>query len=194
MGFYLGGPALSIFKRVSRGIEDLGNGQFERGFENLMPASVANAYKTTLGRYQRQGGIYTRRVDPMYDDMTSGEMFAQALGFAPSEYIRQQEETQRIKRIDRAVNAQRSRLTKKLYIAARQGDWSEIAAVQKEIREFNREHPSFALSSKSIIKSLKQHIKTTETMYNGVSISPAMRRAAEDHMRGINNGFTAPVL
>ena len=32
-------------------------------------------------------------------------------------------------------------------------------------------------------------MKTTETMYNGVSISPAMRRAAEDHLRGINSGF-----
>jgi len=193
MGFYLGGPALSISKRVGRGIEDLGNGQFERGFENLMPASVANAYKG-LVRYPREGGIVSRRTNMIYDDMTSGEMFAQTFGFAPSEYIRQQEETQRIKGIDKDINAQRSNLTKRLYVAARLGDWSEIATVNKEIQEFNREHPSFALSPKSIIKSLKQHMKTTETMYNGVSISPAMRRAAEDHLRGINNGFTAPVL
>ena len=193
MGFYLGGPALSIYKRVSRGIEDLGNGQFERGFENLMPASVANAYKGMV-RYPREGGIVSRRTNMIYDDMTGGEMFAQIFGFAPSEYIRQQEDTQRIKGIDKDINAQRSDLTKRLYVAARLGDWSEVATVNKEIQEFNREHPSFALSPKSIIKSLKQHMKTTETMYNGVSISPAMRRAAEDHLRGINNGFTAPVL
>lgn len=191
LGFYLGGPALSIYKRIDRGITDLSNGEFERGFENIMPTAISNGYKA-LGRYQQDGGIYSRRLDPIYDDMTGGELFAQMLGFAPAEYLRIQEENQRVKRIDIELGRQRSNLTKKYYIAARQGDWAEIARLEQEILEFNRRHPSFELTLDAIDRSLKQHMKTSEEMYNGVSLSPAMRRAAEEHLYGVRNGFMAP--
>tara|TARA_R100001369_G_scaffold6228_3_gene16780 strand:+ start:64 stop:444 length:381 start_codon:yes stop_codon:yes gene_type:complete len=124
--------------------------------------------------------------------MTSGELFTQFLGFAPAEYLRIQEENQRLKRIDRSLSRQRSDLTKKYYIAARQGDWSEIGRLEAEIQKYNRAHPSFKLTIDSINRSLKQHMKTSETMYNGISLSPAMRRAAEEHLYGVRNGFMPP--
>jgi len=192
LGFYLGGPALSIYKRIDRGITDLRNGEFERGFENIMPTAISNGYKA-LGRYRQDGGIYSRRVDPIYDDMTGGELFAQMLGFAPAEYLRIQEENQRVKHIDIELGRQRSNLTKKYYVAARQGDWAEIARLEQEILEFNRKHPSFELTLDAINRSLEQHMKTSEEMYNGVSLSPAMRRAAEEHLYGVRNGFMPPV-
>ena len=191
LGFYLGGPAFSIYKRLNRGITDIGNGEYERGIESVLPTAISNGYKA-LNRYQRDEGIYSRRVDPIYDDMTGGELFAQFFGFAPAEYIRIQEENQRVKRIDSAVSDKRSKLTKKMYIAMRMGDWDEIARIDIEIGKFNSKHPSFSLSKESIIKSLKQHIKTSETMHNGVVLSPAMRRLAQDHVYGVRNGFTPP--
>ena len=192
-GFYLGGPALSIYKRINRGITDLGNGKFERGIENIMPTAVANGYKA-LARYRQKGGIYSRRVDPIYDDMTGGELFAQMLGFAPAEYIRIQEENQRIKRIDNVLGKRRSNLTKEYYIAARQGDWDTLADVKRDMAKFNKEHPTFAITADSLDRSIKQHIKTSENMYNGVSLSPAMRKVAEDHLRGVRNGFIPPTI
>jgi len=192
IGYYIGGPALSVAKRTGRGIVDIYNGEMQRGVENLLPVGFSNAYKS-LGRYQQDGGIYSRRTNPIYDDMTGGELFTQFLGFAPAEYIRIQEENQRVKRIDRALSKQRSDLTSKYYIAARQADWAEIGRLEREIQEFNREHPSFELTPDSINRSLKQHMKSSEEMYNGVSLSPAMRRAAEEHLYGVRNGFMPPV-
>ncbi len=192
IGYYIGGPALSVAKRTGRGIVDIYNGEMQRGVENLLPVGFSNAYKS-LGRYQQDGGIYSRRADAIYDDMTGGELFTQFLGFAPAEYIRIQEENQRVKRIDRSLAKQRSDLTKKYYIAARQGDWAEIGRLESEIQKFNSEHPSFEVTSDSIARSLKQHMKSSENMYNGVSLSPAMRRAAEDHLYGVRNGFMPPV-
>ena len=189
--YYLGGPALSVIKRTGRGIKDLYNGEMQRGVENLLPVGFSNAYKS-LDRYQQDGGIYSRRGDPIYDDMTSGELFTQFLGFAPAEYLRIQEENQRLKRIDRSLSRQRSDLTKKYYIAIRQGDWSEITRIKSDIQKYNKEHPTFELSPESIARSLKQHIKTSETMYNGISLSPAMRRVAEEHLYGVRNGFRPP--
>jgi hypothetical protein len=175
-------------------MQDLLNGQTQRGIESLLPTGFSNAYKASpFGRYQQDGGIYTRRVDPIYDDMTSGELFAQFLGFAPAEYVRIQEESQRIKRIDNALGTERSDLTRRYYIAARTGDFAEIMEIEREIAAFNAAHPSFEISNDSIIRSLRQHMETSENMYNGVTLSPAMRRAAEDHLYGMRNGFTPPV-
>jgi len=195
LGQYLGGPAWSISKRIGRGVQDLYNGEFERGVESIVPTAVTNAMKASpLGRYQQEGGIYTRRKDPIYDDLTGGELVAQFFGFAPAEYIRRQEENAQAKRIDIAIGRTRSNLMKRYYVAARMGDWAEIRKINSEIIQFNRDHPSFEISPESINKSMDQHIKTSEEMYNGISLSPAMRRAIEDHLYGIRNGFTPPVI
>jgi hypothetical protein len=192
IGYYIGGPALSVAKRTGRGIMDLYNGETQRGIESIMPVGFSNMYKS-VGRYQQEGGIYTRRNDPIYDDMTGGELFTQFIGFAPAEYIRIQEENQRIKRIDRSISKQRSDLTKKYYVAARMGDWDALTDVKRDMAKFNKAHPTFKITGDSLNKSIKQHIKTSENMYNGVTLSPAMRKVAEEHLYGVRNGFMPPV-
>ena len=165
------------------------NGEMQRGIESILPAGISNMYKA-LGRYQQDGGIYSRRGDPIYDDMTGGELVTQFLGFAPAEYIRIQEENQRARGIDRSISEQRSNLSKKIYIAARKGDFGEIARIEGDVLKFNAKHPSFELSIDSIMDSLKGHMKTTENMHYGITLSPGMRRAAEEHLYGVNNHFT----
>lgn len=192
IGYYIGGPALSVAKRTGRGIIDLYNGETQRGIESIMPVGFSNMYKS-VGRYQQEGGIYTRRNDPIYDDMTGGELFTQFIGFAPAEYIRIQEENQRVKRIDHSISKQRSDLTKKYYVAARMGDWDALADVKRDMAKFNKAHPTFKITGDSLNKSIKQHIKTSENMYNGVTLSPAMRKVAEEHLYGVRNGFMPPV-
>ena len=191
VGYYIGGPALSVAKRTGRGIIDLYNGEIQRGIESIMPVGFSNMYKS-VGRYQQDGGIYTRRGDPIYDDMTGCELFAQFFGFAPAEYIRIQENNQRVKGIDIAIANKKSNITKKYYVAARQGDWDALADAKREIAKFNKAHPSFAITLDTLNRSIKQHIKTSETMYNGVTLSPAMRKLAEDHLMGTRNGFILP--
>jgi hypothetical protein len=181
IGFYLGGPALSVGNRLYRGFSDLfsSEGDTQRGIENIMPAGVANAYKSTFGRYAQQGGIYTRRNDPIYDDMTGGELVAQALGFPPTEYTFRQEQNSVTKRIDIAVGKRRSALHKKLYIAQRMGDFDAEMEIYDEIDKFNARHPEAEINAKSIERSLKQHEKTSAEMYNGVTLSPLYRDALE---------------
>ena len=188
IGYYLGGPALSVGKRVGRGFSDLYNGEFQRGVENLLPVGFSNAYKV-LGRYQQDEGIYSRRGDPIYDDITGGELAAQFFGFAPSEYTRIQEDNQRKKRIDIELSRRASDLRKKYYIATRQGDYSEAREVFQDILEYNRKHPTFRITPDSIRRSMKQHMKTSAEMYNGVTLSPAMRQALSSHSEADRNGL-----
>jgi hypothetical protein len=191
IGYYLGGPALSVGKRLGRGFSDLYDGEFQRGVENLLPVGISNAYKV-LGRYQQDGGIYSRRGDPIYDDITGGEMVGQFFGFAPSEYTRIQENNQRVKKIDIALSRKASELRKQYYLATRQNDYEKAREVLKEINKYNRNHPSFAITQDSIDRSMKQHMKTSTEMYNGVTLSPAMRRILDDQLEAERNGFIAP--
>jgi hypothetical protein len=177
--FYIGGPALSVGKRLLRAKDDLQNGEVTRGIENALPSGVANAYKTTFGRYQQQGGIYTRRNDPMYSDMSTWEMFAQGIGFAPADYIFQQEQNQRDKRVERAIVDERSNLMRRYYVALRMSDFDESSAILDEIFEFNDKHPYASIANEDIQKSLNSHRRTSYEMYNGVTINPLVRYAIE---------------
>ena len=47
----------------------------------------------------------TRRGDPIYDDITNGDLLAQLIGFPPTEYTRAAEETSAAKRLDVAAQA-----------------------------------------------------------------------------------------
>jgi hypothetical protein len=189
--YYAGGPAWSVFKRAMRGKDDILEGEFQRGLENILPVGISNAYKV-LDRYQEDGGVYSRRGDPIYDDITGGEMVGQFFGFAPSEYTRIQENNQRVKRIDNALSRRMSKLRKKYYLAYRQGDFSALLDVKQAIREHNINHPSFKITPDSIKRSMKQHMKTSAEMYNGVTLSPAMREILNDQLEAERNGFIAP--
>ena len=185
IGFYAGGPALSVANRLFRGTKDLADGEFQRGVESILPAGVANAYKSTFGRYAQEGGIYTRRGDPIYDDMTVGELFAQTFGFPPTEYTFRQEQNASSKGIDIAVNKERSRLTKQYYIARRMGDFNRIMQLRKEMNEFGRKHPEARIDEESLRTSMRRHAETTKKMrkYNGVSISSLYSKTIDDLRR-----------
>jgi len=176
--FYLGGPALSTGNRLYRGYEDIKDGELERGIENLMPASVSNAYKA-LGRYRTDGGIYTRRQDPIYADMSGGELAAQLFGLPPAEYTARQERNLRDKRVEKAVTTERTKLLRKYYVANRTGDADAALEALDQILEFNERHPYAAIVGDTVDKSMKQHMRSSLKMYDGVSISPIMQQAIE---------------
>jgi len=185
IGFYAGGPALSVANRLYRGGSDLLAGETQRGMESILPAGVTNAYRAAFGRYAQQGGAFTRRNDPIYDDVTNGELLMWGLGFPPTEYTFRQEQNSITKRIDIAVNKKRSALNKKYYVASRMGDYSEMMQVYKDMLKFNKRHPEAAITPDSIDRSMKRHAETTENMHNGASFSTTYGAAVQD----IRNAF-----
>jgi len=179
LGKYFGGPALSVFNRVYRGVEEAIDAQtsreYSRAAESLIPAGISNFTKAT-GRYSKEG-IATRRGDPIYDDITSGEVFAQALGFPPEEYTFRQEQNGINKGIEAAIGKEGSKLTTKYYVAIRRSDYARASELLDDIREFNKRHPSVAINNETISRSLKGHMATTAKMHNGVTINPALQAA-----------------
>jgi len=178
-GHYFGGPAWSVTSRGIEGFNEIMDGEFERGMESMLPGAVRNAYKGLI-RYPRDEGILTRRGDPIYDDITTGDILTQILGFPPVGYTRQIEETSAAKSMESAARDKRSKLMKRYYIALRFGDSEEAREVMKEIIEFNREDiikvdPKLAITPDTIERSMRRHRTTTAKMHNGVLLSPYMK-------------------
>jgi hypothetical protein len=187
IGIYFGGPALSTANRLKRGVEDLFlSDEYDAetyGMESLMPAGLTNLWRNTVGRYAKEGGIQNRRKNPIYDDMTSGEVFAAALGFPPAEYTFRQEQNSRNKGIEISVAKKRSALTTKYYVASKMGDYDSMNDTLKDINAFNvkyaKDNRAAAITPASIRKSLKGHRDTTARTHNGITISPLMQYAIE---------------
>ena len=175
-----GGPAASTAMRAFRGLDTLIEGgtwrEMERGIENLFPPGIANAYASTFGRYRSEGGMYTKMGDPIYDDITGGELFFKALGFQPTGYTFQQERNNINSGIDRAVSKKRSLLMKKHYLALRTSDTDEIEDSLENIRAFNKRHPRAPVTAASMLASIKGRQSTAKRTHNGVAYSPLMYR------------------
>jgi hypothetical protein len=69
--------------------------------------------------------------------MTSGEVFAAALGFPPAEYTFRQEQSSRNKGVELAVTQKRSALTTKYYVASKMGDYDSMSDTLNDINAFN---------------------------------------------------------
>ena len=185
----LGGAAWSTARRVQRGMAKIGEGEYQRGIEDILPVSMSNMLKA--GRYASEGAL-TRRGDPITTDFNTGTIAAKFFGFAPAEYTKAQEIAQDLKRIDKAINRQRSALLKKLYVMQRVGDIQGMIEVRRDISEFNRKNarlgPKVPITEETIKRSMAQHMRTSEQMFNGVQLSPNVRDAlklfAEAYDRG----------
>ena len=174
IGFYIGGPALSTAKRFGRGVENLLDGEIERGIESMLPAGIANFIKAVpgAGRVAREGYV-TRRGDPIYDDVTAGELAGQMFGFAPLEYTRRIEENMNAKNVEGAIKDKKSKILRQLYISIRSNNSSDKADALADMRKFNKRHPRYAILPETVERSMKAHQRTSATMHNGVVLSPA---------------------
>ena len=177
----IGGPFYGYTSQIGRGIGDFAQGEYQRGFENILPAAFRNAAKASM-RYPQEG-IQTRRGDPIMGEVGNGLLAAQFFGFAPAEYTRNQERAQSLKGIDRPVNERRTKLLWLLYRAERFGE--DTSDIYDDIIEFNDKNPDNMIDGKSIKASMKRHMETDLKMFNGVLLSPKM----DARLRELGDGW-----
>jgi hypothetical protein len=168
----LGGPALGSAMAVEYGVRLLGQGEIQRGVEQVSPAAIRNMLKTY--RYADDDGVLTRRGDPVIEDLNGFNLGAQFFGFAPAEYTQKMAINATQKRKDRKITTDKTSLLRKYYIAMRQGDSKEVNKIMRDILEFNRKNPLVAITPDTIKRSMSQHMRTTQRMYNGVLFSPKL--------------------
>jgi hypothetical protein len=179
----IGGPAWSVYSRARKGVDKISDGELLAGMEDMVPGAVRNLYRAVY-KYPHDEGILTRRGDPIYDDITNGDLLAQLIGFPPTEYTRAAEETSAAKRLDVAAQAARRKILKRYYVALRFGDSEGALDALNDMNEFNQSeavqlNPAAFISADTIERSLRRHMTTTAKMHNGVLLSPYVKTAAD---------------
>jgi hypothetical protein len=168
----MGGPVLGTVNRMYRGYSLIGEGNVERGIEQMLPSALGNGLKSI--RYATEGTT-TLRGDPITGDMSPWNVGAQAFGFAPAEYTRQLEINSKEKNADRDAGEEKTKLLRKFYIATREGDSGEASEALEDMRKFSKKHPGMAITGETIVNSMRQHMVTSSEMYHGISLSKGMR-------------------
>ena len=171
----LGGPAYGVAQRIGRGYSKIAEGHFERGLEDILPASVSNVVKA--GRYATQGTT-TLRGDPVTGDVSAWNVGAQAFGFAPADYTRQIEMNAREKGVDKYVNQTATNIRKRWNAARTFGDTEGMEEARQELIELGAKHPGLGINPGTVRndleKSKKQYDRATKEMIHGVRYSKKM--------------------
>jgi hypothetical protein len=168
----MGGPVFGVASRMERGLGLIADGNVERGVEQMLPSAIGNMFKAV--RFGSEGAN-TLRGDPITGELGPWNVFAQFFGFAPAEYTRQLEINSSLKNVERTAVEERTKLLRKYYIAMRQGDGAEAVDVTKKMLEFNKKHPGAAITPETIQNSMAQHMRTTASMYHGITLNKALR-------------------
>jgi hypothetical protein len=177
----IGGPAYGVMSRIKRGLDFMSEGNMERGIENIMPSAMSNLFKAY--RFGTEGA-QSLRGDPIVEDINAFSVAAQALGFAPADYVRQLEINSNLKGIEKNILQEKSKLLQKWNIATRMGDIEDAKEYKEDLFELNKKHPDLKISEDTFQRSERAFKAATKRTVNGVQFSQKlydemMRNAAE---------------
>lgn len=177
----IGGPAYGVMSRIKRGLDFMSEGNMERGIENILPSAISNLFKAY--RFGTEGA-QSLRGDPIVEDINAFSVAAQALGFAPADYVRQLEINSNLKGIEKTILQEKSKLLQKWNVANRMGDTEAAKEYKDELFELNRKHPDLGISEDTFQRSERAFEAATKRTVNGVQFSQKlydqmMRNAAE---------------
>jgi hypothetical protein len=168
----LGGPVYGVGKKIERGVTLINDGNIGRGIEQILPSAFGNGLKSI--RYATEGAT-TLRGDAITSDMNAWNVGAQALGFAPADYNRQQEINAFAKGFERSVTKEQKKLLLNYYMAAKVGDASELQDITARMVDFNKRHPTIAITADTLQKSMRGHAQAAAEKYHGVTFNKRLR-------------------
>jgi hypothetical protein len=177
----LGGPVYGVASKVERGLKMIGEGNVQRGIENILPTSLGNVMKSF--RYTTEG-TQTLRGDPITGEVNAWNVGAQLFGFAPADYTKQLEINSRLKGIDKKVNQEASKLKRQYYVASRVGDTDAKQEAKEALLELGAKHKGLEINRATIgdilDRSMQAQQRATKETVNGVRYSSKMRKELLD--------------
>lgn len=164
------GAVPAIGQNVWRGMQQIGEGNVWRGVETAMPKAIRDLMK---GYRYATDGVETYNGDPIIEEISAGDALIQAMGFTPAQVAERYEQNTRAKNFERRIERERSAILKDATTGIREGAGIP-QAVLEEIREFNAEHPTDAITSDTILRSLKSRIRASQEMEGGIRLNPRL--------------------
>ena len=165
----IGGPVVGMINKYSDTVVSrLSEGDVFRATEAALPTAVGNFLRAY--RYTTEG-VNTLRGDPIVGDISPYSGALQAFGFMPAEYRFQLDQNAAGKRIDNAINTQRTNLLRRLNLARRLGDRDVYSDTMRAIQEFNARNPQNPITGETVQDSARSYVDATGRMHHGVLFS-----------------------
>lgn len=152
------GAPMSMITGALDAVKFADDGQWLRAVEATMPKAVKDVFKAA--RYGTEGVTTRSRNTEVDADVFSGWDIAQrALGLTSLKESDYWDTKQAVRKVDTAIQAEKSRLRREYAIARVNGDHREAAAIQRDIDAFNRKHWQHRLRSKDLTSEVKKRRK-----------------------------------
>ena len=178
VALYGGGVAWSTFKRLRRGMEDWGKGNYKRAFENFLPAGLTNVFRNIpkVGRLAEEGGYYTRAGKEIYGGLTLKDKLLGSVGFPPLNYMNNSEDASQVKSIDVAIGRAKQKIVKLHTQSILNNDLDRLYEAKDKLLKFNARHPipRVQITNETLSKSLASAYAAQKYYYKGVRLTPTM--------------------
>lgn len=168
------GATVGMGANIAKGIQELGQGNYARALEEMLPTFAKNPFKAY--RYATEGVQDKTGVDILDGNPVSGAgIFSQTIGFSPSQVRTAYEGKSAIYQQQQALQKRRSKLTSTWVRAKRNDDQEGMDLAWKDIQEFNEVNPKLRINRINLMQSYHQNVKRLRDAENGVYLSKKYR-------------------
>ena len=170
------GPVAGIGINVLKGLQDMADGQYQRGLESMMPAALRGPIKAV--RYESEG-VQDKTGVVVKDEVSAAGVVGQFLGFSPSEVRNAMDGKSAVYQQDRALGERRQELLTKAARATMAKDAEARAEAMTEIELFNQKNPTRRITPLNVLQSVRNRNKRIDQSEGGIYL-PKNRRDAMD--------------
>lgn len=168
------GATVGMGANIAKGIQELGQGNYARALEDMLPTFAKNPFKSY--RYATEGVQDKTGVDILNGNPVSGAgIFSQTIGFSPSQVRTAYEGKSAVYQQEQALKKRKSKLTAKWVRAKRNDDQEGMDSAWKDIQEFNDVNPKLRIKRINLMQSYHQNAKRIRDAENGVYLSKKYR-------------------
>lgn len=161
------GPSFGTFKNVLVGLQRIGDGQYQRGVESMMPKFARDIIKSE--RFLEEGAR-TLSGQSIVDDFEQWELTLQAAGFTPSRLSDKYELRTKRKNFEQHVQKRRRQIMDNLNRAADQGDRAELAKWNAAAVRFSQRYPEKAITFESRLRSRQSRANARARSIDGANL------------------------
>ncbi len=165
------GPLASNGASMAQGLSAMSEGEVARGVEMMLPKAIKDAMKTI--RYAREG-VTSWNDATLIDELNTVEMFGQMLGFSPARINEMYEGKNAIKNLETKLDNRKQHLVNGWVEATRAGDVETANRIMKDMVQFTKKNPAFAITRQGLRQSMRMREKVQAQTKNGVYM-PAKR-------------------
>lgn len=165
------GATVSMGRDWWTGAQSVLGGDAYRGIETMSPKVLKDLMKAY--RYMSEGVVSGRGDEVLpADAISSWDVIAQAMGFAPAKVAETWERNSSLKNAERRIKDRRQELMNRYSLAVNAGDAEARAKVIKQIQHFNSVpiNKPMAITGKTLTQSQKAKTKNRKKREDGVLI------------------------